>query len=588
MIHPALPQIQALLNSGRLAEAKALLQQTMRRGSSPMLDHAMAVTLARLGEPAGLDQAVFFARRALDSAGPRGPGTAEFASTLGNILTMQAKHEKGVAAFRTALAANGTLPGARLGLANALRALHRYTEAASLLTGATDALACATLAATHLSMGDPERAWAVASDAARTFPNDLTLATTRANIACYIPGLSRDDEWRAQRAYGEIFDRNVRITPPPLDRSRDPDRPLTLGLVSPDFREHSVGCFLGPLLANLDPSRLRTVLYFSGRPDAATERFRTLAGTFRDVTALSDQDLAMTVRKDAVDILVDLSGHTLGHRLPLFVFRSAPVQVTYLGYPSITGLSTMDARLVDTITDPAGDENTLSPERLVRLNAPFLAFELPTQTPTPRPTKRTGDAITFGSFNAMPKINATVLDTWAKILARVPGSRLILKSGPLADEGVRKAVLSRLAAAGVDPPRVECLSATPTREAHLAAYSNVDVALDPFPYHGTTTTCEAAAMGVPTITLRGDRHATRVGASINAVLGLADLVTDAVDGYVAAAAALAAAPARLTDLHATLRARLAASPLCDGGRLARSFESALRGLWGEWCAKNGQ
>jgi protein O-GlcNAc transferase len=585
MSHPALPQIQALLNAGRLADAKAALQQAMRRGSSPMLDHAMAVTLARLGDPAGLEQAAFFAQRALDSAGPRGPGAAEFASTLGNILTMQGKHDKGVAAFRSALAANTALPGARLGLANALRSLHRYTEAADLLADLTDALALATLAATHLSRGDPARAWTIASDAAARFPDDLTLATTRANIACYVPGLSRDDEWRTQRAYGEIFDRNVRITPPPLDRARDPDRTLTIGLVSPDFREHSVGCFLGPLLTNLDPARLRTVLYFSGRADAATERFRRLAGVFRDVTALSDHDLAMTVRRDAIDILVDLSGHTLGHRLPLFVFRAAPVQVSYLGYPSITGLSAMDARLVDAITDPPPEANSLSPERLVRLDGPFLAFEVPPQTPAPRRPRSHGDPIILGSFNAMPKINPVVLDTWAAILVRVPGSRLVLKSGPLADESVRRALHARAAAAGLDPGRVECLPSTATRADHLTSYARVDLALDPFPYHGTTTTCEAAAMGVPTLTLRGDRHAARVGATINAALGLSDFVTDSIEGYVSAAVALAADTARLADLHATLPGRLAGSPLRDGARLARSFESALRGLWGEWCGK---
>jgi predicted O-linked N-acetylglucosamine transferase (SPINDLY family) len=586
MSHAALTQVQGLLNAGRLTEARSLLQQVMRRGSSPMLDHAMAVTLARLAEPAGLEQAAFFAQRALDSAGVQGPGAAEFASTLGNILTMQGRHDKGVAAFRAALAAKPDLPGARLGLANALRSLHRYSEAADLMRDATDPLARATLAATHLSMGDPVRAWDIASDAATRHPDDLTLATTRANIACYVPGLSRDDEWRAQRTYGEIFDRNVRITPPPLERSRDTDRPLTLGLVSPDFREHSVGCFLTPLLANLDPARFRTVLYFSGRTDPATDRFRRLASTFRDVTTLSDQDLAMTLRRDAVDILIDLSGHTLGHRLPLFVFRAAPVQATYLGYPSITGLSTIDARLVDAITDPPDEANTLSSERLLHLDAPFLAFELPAATPAPRPAKKPGDPITFGSFNAMPKLNPLVLDTWAALLARVPNSRLILKSAPLADDAVRSTVLARFTAARVDPSRVECLPTTPTRDAHLHTYARLDLALDPFPYHGTTTTCEAAAMGVPTLTLRGDRHATRVGATLNAALGLQHLIADSPAQYLDYAAALAADPARLATLHATLRARLAASPLCDGPRLARAFDAALRGLWGEWCRAN--
>jgi predicted O-linked N-acetylglucosamine transferase (SPINDLY family) len=186
----------------------------------------------------------------------------------------------------------------------------------------------------------------------------------------------------------------------------------------------------------------------------------------------------------------------------------------------------------------------------------------------------------------MPKLNPLVLDTWAALLARVPNSRLILKSAPLADDAVRSTVLARFTAARVDPSRVECLPTTPTRDAHLHTYARLDLALDPFPYHGTTTTCEAAAMGVPTLTLRGDRHATRVGATLNAALGLQHLIADSPAQYLDYAAALAADPARLATLHATLRARLAASPLCDGPRLARAFDAALRGLWGEWCRAN--
>ncbi len=597
-----LTQVQGLLNAGRLAEAKAALIAAMGRGgkgSTPMLDHAMAITLARMGGAGGegsISQAEFYARRALDSVGPRGPGAAEFGSTLGNLLAIQGKHEKAIPVFRAALTLRPDLPGAGLGLANALRLLNQHSQAVPILrglherSGGADAPAAASLAATLLWMGEVHEAWDLIRAAAEKHPSDLLVATTLANIACYVPGLTTAEEHRAQRRYGEIFDRSVKITRPPLELKAPEGRPLNVGFVSPDFRAHSVGFFLAPLLSALDPAAIRPFLYSTSSADPATARFKKLVenlaeslGAFREVAHLSDHDLAVAVRADKIDVLVDLSGHTLGHRLPLFVFRAAPVQVSYLGYPSITGLSEMDARLVDNISDPhppQGEENSVSNERLVRLSSPFLCFELPAETPAPRtpPTNHPGRPVTFGSFNTVAKINPGVLAAWAEILRGAPASRLVLKATSFADADLRETFTTRFAALGVEASRVTILPATKTRAEHLAAYSTIDLALDTFPYNGTTTTCEAAAMGVPTLTLRGDRHASRVGATINTALGLPELIATTPAEYVHAAITLANDRPRLSHSHNTLRTRLQSSPLCDAKRLAHSFTETLRAL----------
>jgi predicted O-linked N-acetylglucosamine transferase (SPINDLY family) len=287
---------------------------------------------------------------------------------------------------------------------------------------------------------------------------------------------------------------------------------------------------------------------------------------------------------ETIDVLVDLSGHTLGHRLPLFVFRAAPVQVSYLGYPSISGLSEMTARLVDSITDPAGEENTVSSERLVRLDGPFLCFETPTELPAPRDAN---GPVTFGSFNTAAKINPGVLAAWAEILRGVPESRLMLKAASFADAGVRQALTARLEALGIEGSRLTILPATKTRGEHLAAYSRVDLALDTFPYNGTTTTCEAAAMGVPTLVIRGDRHASRVGATLNTALGVPELIAENSADYVARAIKLGGDRPGLARYHASMRAKLVEGPLCDAGRLAASFTGAVRGLVDEATRAEG-
>jgi predicted O-linked N-acetylglucosamine transferase (SPINDLY family) len=299
---------------------------------------------------------------------------------------------------------------------------------------------------------------------------------------------------------------------------------------------------------------------------------------------LDDRALAALIRADAIDILVDLSGHTADNRLGVLALEPAPVQATWLGYPGSTGLAAIDWRISDAIADPAGVAETLSSERIWRLADGFHCFRPPADAPPVGPAPCAGGTVTFASFNTFAKLSPAALRLWAAILHAVPHARLLLKDNRPHDPATARGHRARFLAAGIDPARLDILPRAAGTAAHLAAYARVDVALDPFPYNGTTTTCEALWMGVPVITRAGDRHASRVGASLLHRVGLDDLVADADDAYLRAAVALAGDPARIAALRASLRERMRASPLCNAHGFARALEAAYRAMWRDWCA----
>jgi predicted O-linked N-acetylglucosamine transferase (SPINDLY family) len=256
-----------------------------------------------------------------------------------------------------------------------------------------------------------------------------------------------------------------------------------------------------------------------------------------------------------------------------------------LGYPNTTGLEAIDYRLVDAVTDPVGEADAWASETLVRLEGGFLCYGGLKDAPEPTvpPCRKTG-TVTFGSFNNPAKVSAATFDAWATLLSRLPQARLLLMGRPFGDVATRALFLARLDERGVAAERVELAAYLPGRVAHLAVYHRGDIALDPFPYNGHTITCEALWMGVPVVTLRGDRHAGRVGASLLSQIGLTDLIANSVEEYVEIALALACNPGRLDELRRSLRPRMAASPLCDGRAFARKMEAAFRTMWQDWCA----
>lgn len=349
-------------------------------------------------------------------------------------------------------------------------------------------------------------------------------------------------------------------------------RPLRIGYVSPDFRSHSVAFFIEPLIEGHDRGRFQVYCYSDvARPDAVTERLKGLADCWRDVRLDSDEVLATRIREDEIDLLVDLGGHFAGNRLPVFAQKPAPIQIAYLGYPATTGLPEVTHRLSDGIADPPGEADALYSETLLRLPEVFLCYRPPDAAPAPAEVNGPQEAVTFGSFNELPKLSPELIQCWCRILGQVPGSKLLLKATALKDPDTRKRVIHRFEVAGVSPDRLELLGRTATLAEHLALYAGVDVALDTFPYNGTTTTCEAIYMGVPVVTLPGTAHAGRVGASLLGVLDLPGLIADSEDEYVGKAVALAADHAQRQTYRRSLRDRMRASTLCD----ARAFVEAV-------------
>jgi protein O-GlcNAc transferase len=403
----------------------------------------------------------------------------------------------------------------------------------------------------------------------------------------YDPGVTplmlRDGHGEVERLYGGLPSFSTFANP------RDPERRLRIGYVSADFRTHSVGYFLSTIFREHDDAAVETYCYSGvGDEDDQTSFYKSRAARWRSTIGLSDDDLAAAVRQDGIDILVDLSGLTNGNRLAVFARRPAPIQVTWLGYPDTTGLATMDYRLTDAIVDPPGAADSLSSERLIRLPDGFHCYTAPESAPdvTPLPAAERG-YVTFGSFNNLVKVNASVLDLWATILKRVPESRLFLKHRWLNLPDMRARVRDLFERRGVAPARIELMGKLASSAEHLAAYGGVDIALDTFPYNGATTTCESLWMGVPVVTFAGDRHAARVGASMLSRVGLKNLVAESPQAYVEMAVNLAADRPALARLRADLRGRVAASPLCDGARFTRQLETAYRTMWREWCFGGG-
>ncbi len=389
----------------------------------------------------------------------------------------------------------------------------------------------------------------------------------------------------AHRAWDERHARPLAPAAARFDNDKDPKRRLRVGYVSRDFRTHPVSSFFMPLLRAHDRAAIEAFCYAdNAQRDAVTRELEALADRWRPIAERSDEDVAALIRGDRVDILVDLAGHTGDNRLRVFARRPAPIQVTWLGYPTSTGLSAIDYRLSDAIVDPEGEDEIPSSEAVVRLPEGYHCYRPPDNAPEvgPLPAEAAG-RITFGSFNHLPKLSDPAIALWARLLAELPDARLLLKNRCFADAGTRQRFAEKFAAAGIEAERLALKPWVGAHRDHLALYNRIDLALDSFPYNGTTTTCEALWMGVPVVTFCGDRHAGRVGASLLTRVGLEDLIAPDEAGYFTTALALARDPDRLSALRAGLRARMSASPLCDETGFARAVELAYRDMWRRWC-----
>lgn len=368
--------------------------------------------------------------------------------------------------------------------------------------------------------------------------------------------------------------------PPVAAAHLQPNHRLRIGYVSADFCRHAVACFIRPVLAHHDNAHHAIFCYATGREDAVTPTLRATVEQWRQLSHCSDDQLAQTIAADDLDILVELSGYTDGHRLGVMAQRLAPIQVTYLGYPNTTGLPAIDYRLTDAIADPPGEADALHTETLVRLPNTFLCYSPPCTLPPAdtTPYLRNGH-ITFGSFNNFAKLSDNAIALWAGALTAVPTAKMLLKTHGLQDPGLRALVLDRFQHAGIAPDRIIIMPPQDNHDEHFRSYGEMDIALDAFPYHGTTTTLDALWMGVPVITLAGDRHAARVSASILHNVGLDDLVADSPEAFARIAHTLANTPDRLQALRQQLRHTLIASPLMDAPTFTHQLEKTYQRMW---------
>ena len=368
----------------------------------------------------------------------------------------------------------------------------------------------------------------------------------------------------------------------PHANARTTGRVLRVGYVSPNFRDHAVAYFFESTLVHHDPRRVLVHCYADvARADSFTERLRHSTPVWRDIARRSDDSVADLVRQDSIDILVDLTGHTDNHRLLLFARKPAPVQVTWNGYANTTGMSAMDYRITDAYADPPGMTEHLHSEKLVRLPDIYMTFNPPRESPpVGSPPVVSNGYVTFGSFNALAKVTPQVIATWSRILHAVADAKLIVLTAP--SGSARERLVQAFSEHGVASGRLEFLGRLAFNE-FLAAHGRADIALDPFPFNGTTTTCHTLWMGVPVITLAGKSHVSRVGVSMLSNVGLPQCVAMNENEYVEKAVAIAMNRSRLQELRSGMREQMLSSSLTDAARHTRFLEDAYVKMWEDYC-----
>ena len=566
----------ALAALGRAGDAEAAYRSALR--DDPGFVEAWANLGAlkmKRGDAAGAGGAL---RRALALR----PDHATALANLSAACLADGPAEAAESAARRALAVRPDFAEAALRQGDALQRRHRLAEAGRSYERAAAlrpdfAESWANLALVRQTQGLPDPAEAGYRRALALRPDLAEVRSNLAYLALFRRGVTLAGVLEAHRAWDALHGAPLRAAWTPHTPC-DENRPLVVGILSGDFRRHPAGQFAIRAVEALPAQGVRLFLYANQtEEDDLTARFRAVAERWLPVAGLTDAELAARIRADGVDTLIDLAGHNARGRLGVFARRPAPVQVAWAGYMATTGLAAMDALVADAHHVPEGAERFYT-ERILRMPGAFIAYDPPEDAPEPVPPPcLDGHPVTFGAFNILTKLTDEVLATWAAVLDRVPGSRLLLKTKALSCPETAALWRGRLAAAGIGPDRLTLVGATGSLE-HMAWCARVDVALDPFPFAGSTTTLETLWMGVPVITLPGETFSSRHSLAFLTAAGVEDCVARDPAHYVDLAAGWATDPARLAALRARLRGQMAASSLCDGGRLAARLAQSLREL----------
>ena len=371
-------------------------------------------------------------------------------------------------------------------------------------------------------------------------------------------------------------------------RDANPEKPLKIGIVSGDFCAHAVSFFITPLLKNIQRPDYQVYAYSDvAKPDEITKTIKKHCDQWHDSSGQSDDILGAQMGADQLDVLIDLSGHSANNRLGIFSQHIAPIQISWLGYPSTTGLDSIQYRITDDIADPITDKKDYFTEELIRLENCFLCYEpyhdAPAIKKTAPKTKKSTKPIRFGSFNNLAKISATTLNAWASVLHAVPESTLYIKRQQLINKNAKNYLIDELMHRGITKDRLILKTSKAKIKAHLAEYNEIDIALDTTPYNGTTTTLESLWMGTPVLTMKGNTHASRVSASILTNIGLNSLITNNIDEFTQQAIKLSKNQKQLIELSESLRDKLENSALLDHASFAELFCHAIREKWQLWC-----
>jgi protein O-GlcNAc transferase len=531
------------------------------------------------------DEAISFYQKAVQV----NPTDVDAYYNLGFVLQEKGQHEEALPFFWKALQLNPSLDEAygRIGLA--LQEKEQFDDAInayqkSLALNPSNVLAYYGLATIFKEKGQVNDAINAYSKSLQLLPSNTFVYFNFLFTINYSSQYTSQDIFSEHLKFAKLYAEPISSSVTPYTNKRIPIRRLKIGYVSPDFRKHAVSYFIEPILVAHKREHFEVFCYSNSlEHDEVTKRIQVYSDQWHNIVGMSDDEVAGLIRRDEIDILVDLAGYTANNRILLFARKPAPIQISWIGYLATTGLSTMDYKIVDNYTDPIGKTEQFHTEKLMRLPESFLCYLPDKDSPEvgPLPALSTGH-ITFGSFNNFAKVTSEVFGLWAKILMELPESRLLLKGKSFHDTATCHYAINMFTQRGIAAERIT-LQSWDQSPKHLEAYNLVDIGLDTFPFNGATTTCEAMWMGVPVITLAGTAYHSRVGVSLLSNVGLPELVAKTPDEYVELAVSLATDSDKLSILRANLRDRMAHSPLTDAKRFTTNLEKYYREIWEIWC-----
>lgn len=571
-----------LLHAGRYEPAIELLQVLQR--ADPRDTNVCNALGKAFAETGRYDQSVYYVERCL----ALNPGDRVAAGNLVHMLGLAGKKKEAAAKgdeLYKRFAGDGHFV---LVLASTHAGLTHYTTARRMLAEymrsyGPNAAMVRYDGSILLNLGLLREAEAAYRESLRMVPDEPTSIGLLAATLNYVPWADRTENFELHRLFGRSAEfGHAPVDPLSFPNEPDPSRPIRVAIISPDFREHPVSRFVEALIRFRDRASMHlTGIYMYPTDDEVTAELRDLCDGWRTIRTSKPGVIAETVREEKPDVLVEFSGLTANSPLFSMSPRLAPVQVSAVGYPHTTGMSVIDYRIVDSLTDPAPEADRYATEKLVRLDPCFLCYTPRNLPPVGSAPAKANGFVTFGTFNKITKYTDEAFALWSQILARVPGSKLLIKTAALDGADVRENMFARLERSGIPRARVELAGLQEKAGDHLRMYDRVDIALDTFPYNGTTTTCEALAMGVPVVALEGVPHAARVGVSLLHASGFPENLASTESRYVERAVALASAPPD----RASVRQRLLSSALCDGPAYAGRWGGAIRTMWREWCER---